>query len=493
VLRAPGRELRLLARRRSGQIWNTVIVFEEALHDPKGLALSEGPNAGCYRLLSPIGMIGYGIVERSFALGVAARPDVIGVDGGSVDPGPYYLGSGCCFTSRELVTRDARLCLRAGRELGIPLVIGTAGGAGGEPHLAFAFDCIRDAAKAESLGPLRLVLIHAEQPAQLVSDWLEAGRLRSFPGAPVPSREGIAASERIVGQMGVATIERALELEPDVVLAGRASDVAIFAGPAVHAGGDPALAIHLGKVMECGAHCAEPASGRDAMLAELYEDHFVLRPPNPERRCTAQGVAAHMLYENAHPFRLAEPDGICDLSDVVVESCADRGVRVSGANFEPAERMTVKLEGSAQIGYRAIVMGGMRDPRLIAEVDHVIRVVEEAVAASFGDEDYELSFRVYGRDGVLGPSEPETAAPREVGLLCEALAPTAAFAHAVAQAAEAALITAPYPNGISATGNLAVPYSPLITDVGPAYEWSVFCLAEADDEESLFPLEVVEI
>jgi hypothetical protein len=38
-----------------------------------------------------------------------------------------------------------------------------------------------------------------------------------------------------------------------------------------------------------------------------------------------------------------------------------------------------------------------------------------------------------------------------------------------------------------------VPYSPLITDVGPAYEWSVFCLAEVDDEAALFPMEVIEV
>jgi hypothetical protein len=455
--------------------------------------LSGSLTEGCYRLLSPIGMVGYGIVEDSFARGVAERPDVIGVDGGSIDPGPFYLGSGRSFTSREMVTRDLRVCLRAGRELGVPLIVGTAGGAGAEPHLAFALDCVRDAARADGMNGLRVVLVHAEQPKDTVQGWLSDGLLRSFAGAPMPDAADVSGSERIVAQMGVATIERALALEPDVVLAGRASDVAIFAGPAVRAGGDIALAIHLGKVMECGAHCADPASGRDAMLAELHEDHFVLRPPNPERRCTAEGVAAHMLYENAHPFRLAEPDGVCDLAEVTVEACADRGVRVSGARFEPAETYTVKLEGAAQTGFRSIVIGGMRDPRLIDEIDHVTSSVEQAVQDSLGDEEYQLSFRIYGRDGVLGPSEPEAARPRELGVLCEAVAPTESLAHAVAQAAEAALITAPYPNGISATGNLAVPFSPLVTDVGPAYEWSVFCLAAPGDEAALFPTELVEV
>ena len=340
---------------------------------------------------------------------------------------------------------------------------------------------------------MRVALIHAEQSRRAVAGWRDQDLLRSLSGAPLPSAEEIGGCERIVAQMGVATIERALGEEPDVVLAGRASDVAVFAAPAVRAGADVALAVHVGKIVECGAHCAEPASGRDGMLAELHDDHFVLWPPNPSRRCSPEGVAAHMLYENAHPFRLAEPDGICDLSGVTIEQCDDRAVRVTGARFEPAERLTVKLEGAARVGYRSIVIGGMRDPRLVAEIDHVLAETEQAVGSSLGVEDYRLSFRVYGRDGVLGDSEPATSAPRELGVLCEAIAPTQQLAHAVAQAAEAALITAPYPGGISATGNLAVPFSPLVTDVGPAYEWAVYCLAQAGEESELFGLEVVEV
>lgn len=451
------------------------------------MALSES-----YRLLAPIGMIGYGIVERSLVLGGEERPHVIGADGGSVDAGPYYLGSGESFTSAELVTRDLSLCLGAAGERGIPVVVGTAGGAGAEPHVAFALDCLRDAARKQGVTQLRVALVHAEQPKERVRAWVTGGRTEPFSGGGLPTTADVEACDRIVAQMGVAAVMRALEEEPDVVLAGRASDVAIFAAPAIASGGDPALAVHLGKVIECGAHCAEPASGRDAMLAELYDDCFHLRAPNPDRRCTPEGVIAHMLYENPHPYRLAEPDGICDLSDVTVEAVDDRTVRASGARFEPADRLVVKVEGAAEVGFRSLVIGGMRDSRLVAAVDHVLAVVEEAVADSLGGEDYRLAFHVYGRDGVLGASEPDGATARELGIVCEAVAGTQRLAHAVAQAAEAALITAPYPGGISATGNLAVPFSPLVVDAGRAYEWRVFCLAEAEEkEEDLFPVEVV--
>ena len=41
------------------------------------------------------------------------QPHVIGVDGGSVDPGPHYLGSGKPFCSPIAIRRDLRLMLHA--------------------------------------------------------------------------------------------------------------------------------------------------------------------------------------------------------------------------------------------------------------------------------------------------------------------------------------------------------------------------------------------
>src|ERR1700755_1430434 len=46
------------------------------------------------RLLSTSAILGYGFPEASLRAGLDRRPHVIGVDGGSVDPGPHYLGIG---------------------------------------------------------------------------------------------------------------------------------------------------------------------------------------------------------------------------------------------------------------------------------------------------------------------------------------------------------------------------------------------------------------
>ncbi|HOA35093.1 MAG TPA: 3-methylaspartate ammonia-lyase, partial [Bacillota bacterium] len=48
-------------------------------------------------LLSPTAILGYGFPESSFSRGLSLNPDLIAVDAGSTDPGPYYLGSGSSF------------------------------------------------------------------------------------------------------------------------------------------------------------------------------------------------------------------------------------------------------------------------------------------------------------------------------------------------------------------------------------------------------------
>ncbi|HNW36136.1 MAG TPA: 3-methylaspartate ammonia-lyase, partial [Candidatus Ozemobacteraceae bacterium] len=88
-----------------------------------------------FRVLSPTAILGYGFPEASFKRGMERKPHLIGVDAGSTDPGPYYLGAGKSFTNRAFVKRDLTYMLTAGVEAGIPVVIGSAGGSGAKPHL----------------------------------------------------------------------------------------------------------------------------------------------------------------------------------------------------------------------------------------------------------------------------------------------------------------------------------------------------------------------
>ena len=75
---------------------------------------------------------------------MARLPKAIAVDAGSTDPGPYYLGSGQSFTNREAVKRDLALIIEAGLDAEIPVLIGTAGGAGAAPHLSWCLEIVND-------------------------------------------------------------------------------------------------------------------------------------------------------------------------------------------------------------------------------------------------------------------------------------------------------------------------------------------------------------
>ncbi|TET95042.1 MAG: 3-methylaspartate ammonia-lyase, partial [Dehalococcoidia bacterium] len=93
------------------------------------------------RILSPTAILGYGFPPESMAEGMDHRPHAIAVDAGSTDAGPYFLGiqpgegSGRLAEFARIMYTDLRPLLKAALEARIPLIIGSAGGAGGNLHL----------------------------------------------------------------------------------------------------------------------------------------------------------------------------------------------------------------------------------------------------------------------------------------------------------------------------------------------------------------------
>src|SRR5262245_41749842 len=101
------------------------------------------------RMLSASGLLGYGFPEESLKLGLKRDLHMVGVDGGSSDPGPHYLGSGKCVNSKMAMKRDMALLLKAAMAHRIPMIIGSCGGAGGEPHLQACVDILREISREE--------------------------------------------------------------------------------------------------------------------------------------------------------------------------------------------------------------------------------------------------------------------------------------------------------------------------------------------------------
>jgi hypothetical protein len=154
--------------------------------------------------------------------------------------------------------------------------------------------------------------------------------------------------------------------------------------------------MHMAKIIECASLCCVPG-GRDPILATLEGESFVLESMSLERRATAMSVAAHSLYEQSDPDRVAEPEGVLLVRSAHYEEIDDRRTRVSGAQWIPASRPTVKLEGSVRVGERAVLLCGSCDQRVIARIRDILTEVSEVVRGLVRrdePEDYRLIFRV---------------------------------------------------------------------------------------------------
>lgn len=445
-----------------------------------------------FRILSATAILGYGFPRSSFDEGMKRRPHLIAVDAGSTDPGPYYLGAGVSFTDREAVKRDLEIMIRAGVEHKIPVVVGTAGGSGGEPHLNWCLEIVEEIAGETDLH-FKLALIHAEIPRDTVKRELAAGRVTPLGPAPALTAEAVDATSRIVAQMGPEPFVEALGGGADVILAGRAYDPSVFAALPVKLGYDKGLSIHLGKILECAAICATPGSGSDCMFGYIGDDYFRVEPLSPLRKCTTLSVAAHTLYEKTDPYILQGPGGHLDLTHCSFEQETDSIVKVSGSKFVPARHSTVKLEGARRIGYRTVSIAGTRDPVMIGKIDDITAGVRERVADNFkaNNWEYYLNFTIYGRNGVMGALEPDPSAQgsHELGIVIEAVADTQEKADTICAFARSTMLHYGYEGRRATAGNLAFPYSPSDFHAGEVYVFSVYHLLETDDPAKLFPVQ----
>ena len=448
-------------------------------------------NAAGYTMLSTSGILGYGYAEASLRIGMARNPQVIGCDGGSTDPGPHYLGSGTSFCSRLSVKRDLKLMLQAAVAAKIPCIIGTSGGAGGEPHLQDTAALVREIAREEKLS-FRMALIHAEQDKAVLT--ARIGRTRPLAKLAPLDAATIDRATRIVGMMGPEPIARALDAGAQVILAGRSSDPAQWAAPAIRAGMAPAPSWYAGKMLECGAEPTTPKEP-DCLLVTVHDDHIICEPPNPIRRCTPLSVANFALHENSSPTHHVEPGGLLDTSDVTFTAVTDRAVKVAGMTWTPAETYTVKLEGVELAGYRAISICATRDPVLIGQIadylaTHRAKVAAKAAAFGVPADSYRMSVRTIGRDAVMAGWEPvKTTTSHELGFILEVLADSQDIANAVLAMARTSLLHADFPGRLCKEGNMAFPFSPSDIPLGELYRFSIFHVVAPDDPYEMFPID----
>ena len=448
-----------------------------------------------FKLLSPCGILGYGFPIESFMRGMEYKPDAIVVDAGSTDAGPHKLGSGVAIVSRDAYKKDLLPILTESAKANIPVIIGSAGGAGARVHVEWSLSVIQEIVAEHNLAHRKTAVIWADIPKEAIHNAVDANDITPL-GYSVPTltHEDVDECTGAVAQMGDEPILRAIEMGADVIVCGRAYDPAPFAAIAIHNGCDAGLAYHMGKILECAALCAEPGTTKDCMLGIIDGDHFDIVPLSTQRICTKTSVAAHTFYEKDHPYLLHGPGIMLDLSQCQFSENGDGSVRVTGSKLTRPEQYTIKLEGATKVGYRSFVIAGVRDPILISRLDEVEQAVKAQVQKYFAHLDensYHINFMNYGQNGVMGDLEPVTELAHEVGVVFEVIAPEQKLANDILSNLRSTFLHYGYTGRKSTAGNLAFPFAPSDVPFGPVYRFSLYHLMNVPNGLDYFPIEWV--
>lgn len=438
-----------------------------------------------FKVLSPTAILGYGFPKESFMRGMQEKPDLIAVDAGSVDPGPYYLGSGKSFTDRTGVKRDLVFMLVEGIKAGIPVVIGSAGGSGALSHTEWCRDIVLEIAKENKLS-FKMAMITADIDKKVIIEKIKKGDTSPLAGLPELTEETVNNAAAVVAQMGVEPFITALKGGAQVIVAGRAYDPSCFAALPIMKGYDQALAIHMGKILECAAIAATPGSGSDAVLGILTKDSFILKALSPERKFTKLSTSAHSLYEKSDPFYLPGPGGSLDLHETQFIERPDGTVEVKGTKFIPTPKYQVKLEGVEKVGFRTITIAGTRDPIMIGQIEDIIGKVKARICnlldnPKAGENIY---FHLYGKHGVMNKLEPnKTAVPHELGIVLEVVAKSQEEANTILGLTRSTLLHYGYEGRIATAGNLAFPFSPSDFQGGAVYQFTMYHLMNIENHD----------
>ncbi|TDE27639.1 acyclic terpene utilization AtuA family protein [Actinomadura sp. 6K520] len=445
------------------------------------------------RILTPSGMLGAGWDEATIERGLALGIDVITIDGGSTDSGPYYLGSSTPKTTGKAVERDLRSALRAAATAGVPLIIGSCGTSGTDSGVDWVAGMVEKIMAGEGLD-LRVARIYSEQVPADLKEALDAGRIHPLPPLGDLTAETLESCTRIVGLMGHEPIVEALQAGAQVVLAGRATDTAVAAAYPLLKGMPAGPTWHAAKIVECGGQAtSNPRAG--GVYTIIDATGFTIEPLDLEAACTPISVAAHMLYETADPFEMREPDGTLDVREATYVALDERTVRVEGSRFHVADQHTIKLEGARITGYETMSFTGIRDPLILKDIDVwadlMCTIIRERVTQTLGlaADEYAFDLRLYGHNAVLDDLEPESGPPREVGVMLLVNAPDQVTATAVAKVANPLMLHLPTPS-MGYLPSLAFPSSPAEVERGPAYEFVLNHVVDSRTPTAMFRTEI---
>ncbi len=243
--------------------------------------------------------------------------------------------------------------------------------------------------------------------------------------------------ERLVSAnvyLGFAPTLLALAEGADVVVTGRAADVAPYMAAIVHHHGwDPddldglARAAVIGHLLECGRWItgggyAEPAYGRETPdphdlslpLAEVDADGIavITKVDGTGGIVSTATCSQQLIHEINDPARYLTPDVTVDMRGVTFTEVAPNRVRVEGARGAPPPATLKVLLGVDQ-GWVADAEVSFAGPGAVAKAEQATLLLRDRLPRA-GVEPDELRCDLIGVNSVLGPATPHVVEPFEV-------------------------------------------------------------------------------
>ena len=444
------------------------------------------------KILIPAGALGIPYDRKALARGLEHAPDLIAIDGGSTDSGPYYLGTGTSKYSRTATKADWADLMAARAAAGVPLLIGTAGTSGADSAVDWMLDITLEIAR-ERGEKLKIATLKSGQEKPAIITALKSGAITPLEGAPDLDIEIVEQTTNIVALAGIEQIQAALASGADIIIAGRATDTAIIAALPIARGCHKGAAWHGAKIAECGALATtNPNSG--VILMRFDETGFTITPLAEDTAATPYTVSAHMLYENADPYILLEPGGWLDVREAHYTALDDVSVRVKGSIWQDTTPYTVKLEAARRAGYQTVSFVLVRDAHYREHIEDWVAALTASFqkkAARNGLSDTKLELRVIGRNATLGALENRCISAGEVGVMAIFTSPTQQQANEAAKLLNPDLLHLPLtPHEPMPT--FAFPFSPPEMDRGASYEFCLHHIMAIDDPLSVFRLDITE-
>ena len=450
----------------------------------------------CSKVLVPSGVLGLGFDLKALKSGMSKKPDIISIDGGSTDSGPASLGSGTSKYSRAAIKSEWKILMQARYEANIPLVIGSCGTCGTNAMVDWMEEITHELSK--ELGQsLKITKLYSEQEKEFIKKKFKSNKICPLDPAPEINVKTIDGMSNIVALAGAEQIQEAINTGADIILAGRTTDTAIISALPLMKGVDPGSAWHGAKIAECGALCStNPTSG--VVMIEFDDNGFTVEAMSENAICTPESVSAHMLYENADPFILYEPGGYMDVTNASYKAIDKRKVRVEGATWHSQKKYNVKLEGAKVSGYQTTLLVLLRESGYVKKVKEwtaklsTFLEIEIYKRMNLAPEEYFIDFRHIGLDAVLGDLEKQFGIPKEVGVLCTVTSKKINVSTEIAKLINPFLLHFPLTNNEDLP-TFAFPYSPVHSDRGCVYEFSLNHLLELEDPMSAFKMKTHEV